>query len=73
MDLLTDEIKAQLPALGSTQGQQDPLVICKFFHPCSGWTWYVTEFDGDDLFFGLVNGNLPELGYFSLDELEAFG
>lgn len=41
----------------------------KYFSPDSGWTWYASEFDGDDLFFGLVAGFEVELGYFSLSEL----
>ena len=28
------------------------------------------EFDGHDLFFGLVEGHVKELGYFSLSELQ---
>ena len=40
----------------------------KFFS--ASWTWYATEFDGDDTFFGLVVGDYPELGYFTLTELE---
>ena len=39
--------------------------------PDSNWTWYVTEFDGKDTFFGLVDGFEKELGYFSLSELES--
>ncbi len=35
------------------------------------WTWYVLEFDGEDTFFGLVDGLEVELGYFSLSELES--
>ena len=42
----------------------------KFFTPDSGWTWYASEFDNDDTFFGLVIGHVAELGYFSLSELE---
>ncbi len=42
----------------------------KFFTPDSNWTWYATEFDGQDTFFGLVDGLDKELGYFSLAELE---
>jgi hypothetical protein len=42
----------------------------KFFTPDGGWTWYATEFDGDDLFFGLVVGFEMELGYFRLSELK---
>lgn len=43
----------------------------KFFTPDAGWIWYGIEFDGDDLFFGLVSGQEIELGYFSLSELES--
>ncbi|MFM7330148.1 MAG: DUF2958 domain-containing protein [Brachymonas sp.] len=33
------------------------------------WTWYAIEFDGIDTFYGYVDGDFPELGYFSLREL----
>lgn len=46
-------------------------VIAKFFTPWTNWTWYATEFDGNDLFFGLVDGHEKEWGYFSLRELES--
>ncbi len=46
------------------------MVYVKFFTPWSHWTWYATEFDGNDTFFGLVQGMEEELGYFSLAELE---
>ena len=45
-------------------------MVVKFFTPDSYWTWYATEFDGTDTFFGLVDGQEQELGYFSLKELE---
>jgi len=48
----------------------DAIAYIKFFDPCSQWTWYAMEFDGDDTFFGLVIGHETELGYFSLKELE---
>ena len=34
-------------------------------------TWYASEFDGEDIFFGLVIGLEIELGYFSLSELKS--
>jgi Protein of unknown function (DUF2958) len=71
MMLMTKELRAKLPPLGATENNPDPLVICKFFYPDFGWTWYATEFDGDDLFFGLVDGAERELGYFRLSELMA--
>jgi hypothetical protein len=85
VELLTEEVKKQLPPLYSQQSEKDPLVVCKFFHPLSFWTWYAIEGspvdeDGyydtenekvDFLFFGWVYGDFPELGYFSLSEMEA--
>jgi hypothetical protein len=70
MNLLTDEIKHQLPPLYSTEQTPDPTAWVKFFTPDASWTWYATEFDGEDTFFGLVQGQDEELGYFSLSELQ---
>lgn len=69
--LLPDEIRAQLPPLysGEEQGSEAKALV-KFFTPDSSWTWYATEFDGEDTFFGLVVGLEIELGTFSLSELE---
>ena len=71
MKLLTEELKRQLPRLYSTENQSDPIVRAKFFLPDAQWTWYATEFDGHDTFFGYVVGLENELGYFSLSELES--
>lgn len=72
MKLLTKEIRDRLPPIGTTDGQfGDAVVQVKFFCPWSNWTWYATEFDGEDLFFGLVVGFETELGYFSLSELRS--
>ena len=71
MELLTKELREQLPPLYSQEHEADPLVICKFFTPDTQWTWYAIEFDGFDVFFGWVVGFEQELGYFSLVELEA--
>jgi hypothetical protein len=70
MMLLTREILAKLPKLGTTNEDSDPLVVCKFFYPDFSWTWYAIEFDGKDTFYGLVDGFERELGYFSLSELQ---
>ena len=72
MRLLTKEIRKKLPALFSQEEKGlDAMVVVKFFTPWTNWTWYATEFDGEDLFFGLVDGHEKELGYFSLSELES--
>jgi hypothetical protein len=74
-----------LPALYSQEENSDPMVVCKFFTPDAGWTWYAIEgspvdADGyydtdkpkvDFVFFGLVSGAEVELGYFSLSELKS--
>ena len=71
MKLLTQELKKQLPALYSQENEKDPMVYAKFFLSMTKWTWFATEFDGKDSFFGFVAGEYPELGYFSLSELES--
>ncbi len=71
MDLLTNEIRVRLPQLYATQTETDPVAQVKFFTPWSNWTWYATEFDGEDLFFGYVQGLEDEWGYFSLTELQS--
>ncbi len=70
MQLLTKELREKLPPLGATERVDDPMALVKFFTPDSSWTWFATEFDGKDLFFGAVFGFEFELGYFRLSELE---
>ncbi len=73
MMLLTKAIRAALPKIGETDGQGDSAkVIVKFFNPSGSGTWYATEFDGEDQFYGLVCGlGHDELGYFSLSEMKS--
>ena len=71
MLLLTKANRKALPALYSQENNPDPMVQVKFFTPDSNWTWYATEFDGEDRFFGLVDGFDVELGHFSLSELKS--
>ena len=72
MELLTQKIRRKLPALYAQDGKGGKSVAhVKFFTPDSSWTWYATEFDGEDTFFGLVEGHEKELGYFSLKELKS--
>jgi cold shock CspA family protein len=74
MKLLPIDIRAQLPPLYSQDGKKDAMVIVKFFDPTGAATFYATEFDGEDLFFGFVDMGDPtqaEEGYFSLKELES--
>lgn len=71
MDLMPRNLLNKLPKLSETEREEDPMVICKFFYPDFSWTWYAIEFDSEDLFYGYVAGDFPELGYFSLSELKS--
>ena len=85
MTLFPEEVRKHLPPLYSQEHEQDPMVMCKFFHPLSTMTWYAIEgspvdadgyYDTDNekvdfLFFGWVYADFPELGYFSLSEMQA--
>jgi len=78
MKLMTNEIKAQLPALYSTEETvlNDKIIQVKFF--LMSFTWYAVEAeireDGDILFFGYVKNDADpmcsEWGYFTLKQLE---
>ncbi len=76
MKLLTEEIKKKLPKLYATEKipLHDKVCICKFFTPWTNWTWYVVEGsqqeNGDWLFWGYVEGQVGEWGYFLLGEME---
>ena len=71
MQLLPKYVLDKLPSLYTQENEPDPMIQCKFFLPGSSWTWYGIEFDGEDLFFGYVAGDYPELGYFRLSELQS--
>lgn len=86
MKLLTKAILRRLPALYASEAKGlDALAQVKFFFPDFSWTWYASEgspvdengyYDTDKekvdfIFFGVVVGDVTELGYFSLSELKA--
>lgn len=72
MELLTQELRRKLPPLGGQDGKGGKQIAwTKFFAPDGSFTWYATEYDGTDIFFGLVDGLEKELGYFSLAELKS--
>jgi hypothetical protein len=71
-ELLDGENRALLPELYANEKLGlEAVAPIKFFTIDSNWTWYPTEFDGKDRFFGLVSGFKLELGYFTLSELES--
>jgi Protein of unknown function (DUF2958) len=72
MKLLTKELIRKIPKLYAQDGEGwNAIAYVKFFALFSDWTWFVTEYDGEETFFGLVIGHEAELGYFSLSELQS--
>ena len=67
--LMTDELRAQFPAIYSVQNLGDEAKPLVKYEAYNGWEWYPIEFDGKDKFYGLVFGFALEMGYFSLKEL----
>ena len=81
MSLLTPDIAARLTANARTRidavrrglREPDPRPVVRFFNPVGAATWLATELDPDGILFGLADLGFgcPELGSFSLAELEA--
>jgi hypothetical protein len=72
VNLLDSISRDRLPELYSQEEKgMDAMALVKFFTPDSSWTWYVSEFDGVDLLYGLVIGLEIEFGYTSLNELKS--
>ena len=66
---IPEDLKAKIPPLYATENESDPTMWVKLFTPDSSWTWYITEFDGEDTCFGFVVGHDAELGYFLLSDI----
>lgn len=72
--LIPDAIMAQLIANGAAEDERDPVPPLKLFNPLGPGRWLITEIMADaDTLFGLcdLDQGFPELGYVSLDEIEA--
>ena len=71
MILLTDELREQLFANGR-QRDADHVPVVKFFNPLGEGVWLATELDDDgDILFGLADLGYPELGSWSLSEMQS--
>lgn len=73
MSLLPDELKADLPGIGSNPETplRETLVHIRFYDSSNRWNWYVLEYDGEVTFFGLVvSAAAVVAGRFTLTELE---
>jgi hypothetical protein len=67
--LLPDSIRKLLPHFDDVEIARGDKAFVKFFLPGSAWTWYGFGFDGVDEFFGVVDGECREIGFFSLSWL----
>ena len=71
MILLPRDLRERLLANGRRRGL-DHVPVVKFFNPLGVGTWLASELDEDgDTLFGLAHLTEPELGAFSLAEMEA--
>jgi hypothetical protein len=68
MKLVTKELLGKIPNMEENESGR---IYAKFFHIMSQWKWYAMEYDPEnEIFFGFVHGDFPELGYFSLSDFE---
>ncbi len=78
--LFPDDVRATLPGMYNEENQAGSKAMVKFFTPWHNWTWYASEGSSivnesgkeiDYMFYGLVNGDFLEYGYFSLSSLQS--
>ena len=69
--MMTKKLASQIPKLYSQEEVSDPTVVAHYFTPYGRGDWFVIEWDGQDMMYGLADLGYPELGYFSLNELES--
>ena len=73
MKLLTKSLEKKLRDNSSAQdGSKSFAAVVKLFNPTGSGTWYLSELDKDNNFYGLCDLGCPELGYVSLDELSRY-
>ena len=72
--LIAEIRKREIPLLYTQEDTTDPLIYLEISLLQFPWRWYVSECEiedgGDVLFFGFVNGDFDEWGYFRLSEME---
>lgn len=73
MTLLTDKDRKVLPRLREADSTDNAVAHVRLFSPRMGWSWYITEWDGGEIAFGLVDGFEVELGDIYLTELAESG
>ena len=69
-NLMPAKLLANIPPIGATSEQADPMLYVKWFTPDANWTWYVAEYNPEHrIAYGYVIGLESEWGSFSLDEI----
>jgi hypothetical protein len=73
MELLPDELRAQIPTIAATQ-EDDPMVWAMLTNPVSGWRWYLIameQVDTDVFYFGYMVGWDEAMTHFNHSDLDA--
>ena len=71
LQLMPANLMSDLPRFRTTDADNlmDKKVYAHYFS--SSWDWFLFEYDAETReCYGFVNGFMPELGYFSLDEMD---
>jgi len=68
-DILKKLRELHIPPIYYGGADEDQTLLAKLFFPDFSWIWYVIEFDGEDMCYGLVDREHLELGSFRLSEL----
>lgn len=73
MESFPEALLAQVPRLGATEGQSDPMVWALLANPVSGWQWYIIELEPletDTICRVYEVGWDAQLTYFNLSDLD---
>lgn len=68
--MFTTELLKNIPALYSQDGKGKEAIVYMHIEALNGWQWFITEYDGKELFFGYVKGFADEWGYIDKNEME---
>lgn len=77
MKILTQEVLNAFAKQGKTgnKSMKDIKIVLKLFNPTGAGTWYLYEKEDEDIYWGFVNLNDPEMsecGTVSMSKLMAF-
>jgi hypothetical protein len=72
MKLITKAVLKEFDKHKNDKDTGNPWIVCKFFNPCGGFTWYATEFDQENGIITnyMTGGDFDEWGSIFLSDLE---